>query len=230
MPGKDMSPPIIQPFGVVIFDLDGTLIDSAPDMTRVINRTLAQFGRSTITEDAVRTMIGDGSASLVRDAFAATGEGHSSALLDQALVHYLDSYFADDGALRPYDGAEKTLRGLVAGGAKIGLCTNKQERIARKILDRLGWSDLFSGIAGGDSFPWKKPDGRHLAGVREQMGGLNVPAAMVGDNGNDVRAARECEMPVVVFSHGYPRMPLADLRADLIIDHFAELGSALCRI
>lgn len=217
------------PFAALIFDLDGTLIDSAPDMTRVVNRTLARFGRPPVTEEQVRGMVGDGSAMLVRRAFAASGGGElDDAAAGDVLRDYLDAYYEDSEPSRLYPGVAETLRDLAGRGVRLGLCTNKPERISRKLLELLGLSDLFGAVAGGDTLPVKKPDGRHLGWVLEQLGGGR--AAMVGDNGNDVKAARAVGVPVVAMSYGYPRMPVAELGADLVLDRFPDLPEALERL
>ncbi len=216
------------PFSAVVFDLDGTLIDSARDMTRVLNRTLSRFARPALTEEQVRGMVGDGSANLVRQAFAATGDTLSEEALKPALADYLDTYFQDDEPPALYPGVPETLKALAEGGVRLGLCTNKPERITRKLLDRLGLSPLFGALAGGDTLPVKKPDGRHLSWVVEALGGGS--AAMVGDNGNDVKAARAAGLPVVAMTYGYPRMPVQELGADILLDRFADLPDALRRL
>ncbi len=221
------------PFSALVFDLDGTLIDSAPDMTRVLNRTLAAFDRSALTEAQVRTMIGDGSAMLVRQAFAATGDALDDATVQPVLRHYLDRYFEDEEASALYPGVTDTLTALAERGVRLGLCTNKPERISRKLLDALGLAHLFVAVAGGDTLPVKKPDGRHLGWVLERLGRdgqAPARAAMIGDNGNDVKAARAVGVPVVAMSYGYPRMPVEELGADVILDHFADLPAALERL
>lgn len=242
--------PMTLPFSALVFDLDGTLIDSAPDMTRVLNRTLAQFGRPALTEAQVRTMVGDGSAMLVRQAFAATGAPlEDEAALRPVLRHYLDTYLDDDQPSALYPGVAETLVALAGAGVRLGLCTNKPEAIARKLLDRLGLAPLFAALAGGDTLPVKKPDGRHVTWVLERLGVEPAPraalipaapcaamipavprAAMIGDNGNDVKAGRAAGLPVVALSYGYPRMPVAELGADLVLDDFAELPGALGRL
>ncbi|SMH58513.1 phosphoglycolate phosphatase [Azospirillum agricola] len=221
------------PFAALVFDLDGTLIDSAPDMTRVLNRTLSRFGRPSLTEAQVRTMVGDGSAMLVRQAFAATGEPLADeAAVQPVLRDYLDRYFDDEEPSALYPGVVGTLAGLAERGVRLGLCTNKPERISRKLLDRLGLAPFFAAVAGGDTLPVKKPDGRHLTWVLERLGepASGARAAMIGDNGNDVKAARAAGVPVVAMSYGYPRMPVAELGADLVLDHFSELPEALERL
>ncbi|TWA68141.1 phosphoglycolate phosphatase [Azospirillum brasilense] len=220
--------PTAIPFSVVVFDLDGTLIDSARDMTRVLNRTLSRFARATLTEEQVRGMVGDGSAALVRQAFAATGDALTEDALKSALADYLDAYFQDDEPPVLYPGVPETLAALAEGGVKLGLCTNKPERITRKLLDGLGLSALFGALAGGDTLPVKKPDGRHLSWVVEALGGGR--AAMVGDNRNDVTAARAAGVPVVAMTYGYPRMPVQELGADMLLDRIADLPDALRRL
>lgn len=218
------------PFDAVVFDLDGTLIDSAPDIARALNRTLAEFGRRAVSLDEVRAMVGDGAKGLVRDAFAATG----AALDDDgdavaALQRYLDNYYLEDAAADClYPGVAETLTGLAATGLRLGLCTNKSERICRKVIAQVGLSQLFSAVAGGDSLPVKKPNPGHLRHVAEALGGGRV--AMVGDNANDVKAARGCGWPVAAVSYGYPRMPVAELGADVVIDRFTDLPGALRRL
>ncbi|MCG5239256.1 phosphoglycolate phosphatase [Azospirillum doebereinerae] len=221
------------PFATLVFDLDGTLIDSAPDMTRVLNRTLAHFDRPPLTEAQVRTMVGDGSAMLVRQAFAATGAPLADETAVQPVLrHYLDAYFDDEQPSTLYPGVTETLAALKASGVRLGLCTNKPERITRKLLNALGLAPLFGAVAGGDTLPVKKPDGRHVTWVLEQLGAdpASPRAAMVGDNGNDVKAARGAGIPVVAMSYGYPRMPVADLGADLVLDRFTDLPAGLERL
>jgi phosphoglycolate phosphatase len=213
----------------VAFDLDGTLIDSAPDIARALGRTLASFGRAGLTVPQVRAMVGDGSAMLLRQAFRATGPDLADDMVAEALARYLDIYFeepVDPACLFP--GVRETLSALHDAGVRLGMCTNKPERITRKFLRELGLTALFPAVAGGDTLPVRKPDGRHLAWVLERLG--EGPAAMVGDNANDVKAARAVGIPVVAVSFGYPRMPVADLGADIVIDRFADLPAALGRL
>ncbi|HYH22415.1 MAG TPA: phosphoglycolate phosphatase [Azospirillum sp.] len=222
-------PPLATPFAALVFDFDGTLIDSVPDITRVLNRTLAAFGRPPLAVDQVRTMVGDGSATLVRSAFAATGGAPEGDEAQTVLKTYLDNYYEDTAEPSCfYPGVPETLRAFAAQGIKLGLCTNKPERIARKLLGLLGVADLFGAVAGGDTLPTRKPDPGTLAWVLEQLGERN--AAMVGDNGHDVKVARAVGIPVVAVSYGYPRMPISELGADAVIDHFADLPAALAAL
>jgi phosphoglycolate phosphatase len=214
------------PFDCVVFDLDGTLIDSAPDITRVINRTLAELGRGSVTEDQIRDMVGDGALNLLRTALAATGEVPDETELRRIYDRFLDLYYEESASPSClYRGVPETLADLSARGVALGLCTNKPERITRRVLDLIGLAPLFSAVAGGDTLPVRKPDGQHLAWVVEKLGGGR--AAMVGDSVNDVKTARNAGVPVVAVSYGYPRAPIDKLGADVVIDAFADLPKAL---
>lgn len=214
------------PFDVIVFDLDGTLIDSAPDIARALSRTMTAFGRRAVGEAEVRAMVGDGASGLIRQAFENTGEPADAETAKAALAHYLDAYFDEDaGPECLYPGVVDTLSALSAAGLRLALCTNKSERIARKVLGQIGVDHFFAAVAGGDTARFRKPDPRHLAHVVEAAGGGR--AAMVGDNANDVKAAKGFGAPVVAVSYGYPRMAVADLGADVVIDYFADLPRAL---
>ena len=208
----------------VVFDLDGTLIDSAGDITVAMNRVLAAHGRRPLTAVEIRGMLGDGARDLVRRVFAATGSAPSAAETPVLLEQYLDSYAqvpAEPSCL--YPGAIETLDRLAAAGLTLALCTNKAERITRLVLDQLGLGGRFQVVLGGDALPQRKPDPRVLGWVVER---LELPAAamvMVGDGINDVLSARALNMPAVAVSYGYPRMPVAELGADVVIDALPEL-------
>ncbi|HYG85651.1 MAG TPA: HAD family hydrolase [Azospirillum sp.] len=217
------------PFPALVFDFDGTLINSVSDITQALNQTLALYGRPALAVEQVRTMVGDGSASLLRAAFRATGEEVADEALPEVLKRYSDIYLehpADASCI--YPGVTETLQTLAAAGVKLGLCTNKPERISRKILEMIGLAPLFGAVAGGDTLPVRKPDGRPVAWVMEQLGGGR--GAMVGDGRNDVLSARGAGIPVVLVSYGYPRGDVRALGADLVIDRFAELPGALERL
>ncbi|WP_207476392.1 HAD-IA family hydrolase [Arenibaculum pallidiluteum] len=212
----------------VVLDLDGTLIDSAPEIGAALNRLLARHGRRPVSGDQVRMMVGDGALSLLGAAFAATGAPLSPEAERAVLEEYLDDLAAEPARRESiYPGVEATLRLLRGRGMRIGICTNKAERVTELVLEQLGLASLIDAFAGGDTLPWRKPDGRHPAHVAELLGVPPAQAAMVGDGLNDVKAARGAGMPVVAVSYGYPRMPVADLGADLVIDGFADLPAAL---
>lgn len=213
----------------VVFDLDGTLIDSAPEIAGALNAVLAAHGRPAVAVERVIGMIGDGSAMLLRRGFEATGGPPPD--FDAALARFVDVYDAwpvDRGQI--YPGVPETLAGLRAAGLRVGLCTNKPERVTRSVLESLGLLDAFDAIAGGDTLPVRKPDPAHLGWVVERLGADRATAVMVGDNANDVAAARGYGVPVVAVAYGYPRMPIADLGADAVIDRMADLPGVLAGV
>jgi phosphoglycolate phosphatase len=213
----------------VVFDLDGTLIDSLPDLLSALNRLLAEHGRPPLTSTDVRMMVGDGAAALVERGFTATGGMPSdiAPLVRRFLEHY-EPHSADETTVWP--GAMEALAGLKAEGCVLGVCTNKPYRATMEILDALRLSPLLDAVVGGDSTPYKKPDPRHLAETLKAMGAEGLPAIMVGDSPNDVNAARGAHMPVIVVSFGYTRVPVAELGADALILSFGDLRQTISRI
>ncbi|PWC35268.1 HAD-IA family hydrolase [Azospirillum sp. TSO22-1] len=217
------------PFAALVFDFDGTLIDSAPDIALALNGTLAAHGRAPVTAGRVRGMVGDGSANLLRQAFRETGAPLDEADLPAVLADYTDRYFdlpADPACL--YPGVADTLKALAQAGVGLGLCTNKPERIARNVLGMIGLGGLFGAVAGGDTLPVRKPDAGPVRHVLQALGGGR--AAMIGDGVNDVLSARAAGIPVALVSYGYPRGDVHGLGADLVFDRFAELPAALERL
>ncbi|HZH26314.1 MAG TPA: phosphoglycolate phosphatase [Azospirillaceae bacterium] len=215
----------------VVFDLDGTLIDSAPDIAAALNALLAEHGRPHLPLDAVKQMIGDGSAALLARAFAATGPALVDGARGPVLGRFIEIY--DARAAAPdsvYPGVEATLESLKAAGLRLGLCTNKPERVTRTVLRSLGLDRFFDAVAGGDSLPFRKPDGRHLRWVLDRLGADADRSAMVGDNAHDVAVAKATGTAAVAVAYGYPRMPIADLGADAVIERFDELPAALARL
>ncbi len=197
----------------VIFDLDGTLIDSAPDIAAVVNRVLAADGLQPLDLPTLRDMIGDGAGALLERAFAARGE--------KAQAQHLAAFVADYQAnpvveTQLYDGLPQVLAQLRAEGRPLGICTNKPMAPTLRILDRLGLGDMFGAVVGGDSTPHRKPDPAHLAAT---LAGLGTDRAiMIGDHENDLRAAEGLGLPVIFAGWGYGRAAathIAETPADL---------------
>lgn len=217
----------------IVFDLDGTLVDSAPDIMGAINTVLHETGRRTLSLDEVRGMVGDGTRALVERAFAAVdgGAAAQSALIAPHVERFRAVYEARMTAeTTAYPGAFEALRDLDAAGVRLGLCTNKPDRPARAILSALGLSPFLRAIVGGETAPARKPDPRHLSAVLDLMEAAPHEAVMVGDGANDVAAARGLAMPVVLVSFGYSRGAPRSLGADAVIDEFARLKDALAEI
>lgn len=209
---------------VLIFDLDGTLVDSAPDLHRSLNAVLAEVGRRGVMLEDIRAMVGDGAARLVERGFAETGEPVDAASMPALIQSFLRHYAAGEHALtHPFPGVADTLATLRAEGRRLGVCTNKPYGPTMEILDRLGWADLFDAVTGGDSLPVRKPDPGHLLGTLNIIGATVADAVMIGDSHNDVAVARALGVPALVVTYGYSRVPVQELGADAIFDAFDEI-------
>ena len=214
----------------IVFDLDGTLIDSAPDIAAAVNTVLAESGRPELSLDDVRGMVGDGTRALVERAFAAAGGGRvpDGAAMAAPLARFRDIYEAGiTERTTAYPGAAAALARLHGAGMRLGVCTNKPDRPARTILSALGLSRYLHAVIGGDTTPARKPDPRHLAAVLDMMEVRPEAAVMVGDGPNDVAVARALGVPVVLVSFGYSKAPVQGLGADAMIEDFARLAGAL---
>lgn len=219
--------------GPIIFDLDGTLVDSAPDLTEALNRVLAEQGLPPVELAAVRHMIGDGAVKLIERGFTAAGRAFDGNLPQDLRQSFLDHY--EDcltDSTRPFPGAMEALDYLAGEGVRMAVCTNKPAAMSEVILDRLGLNRFFDTLLGGDSLAVTKPDPAPLYAAIEGAGGTVTPgkangAVMIGDSHTDVATARAAGTPVVVVSFGYTRIAPRDLGADAVIDHYDELITAL---
>lgn len=221
-----------QPLGrieALIFDFDGTLIDSAPDLQAAANRMLAPLGRREVGLKEVQMMIGDGVPKLVERCFAATGDVPPEDEYQAHVEKFITDYEPRSSELtEPYPGAVAALKRLKDRGIPMAICTNKVYGATMQILRGLNMADYFDVVIGGDTLPGiKKPDPRHLEAALEKMGVDKAHAAMVGDNQNDVNAAHAAGLPVVLLSHGYTKTPVSELGGEAVIDRFDELEGAL---
>ena len=217
--------------GAVLFDLDGTLVDTAPDLTHALNWVLAQENCAPVSLDEVRHMVGKGARHLMRQALQAAGLPPTDEKLDALLPVFLDHYgahIADDSRLFP--GVRDVVEELAAAGVKLAVCTNKPEKLSRDLLGALGVDGLFPTIVGGDSLDRRKPDPEHIFETLRRMGASAKDAVMVGDSINDIAAARDAGVPVIAVTFGYTDTPVVELGADLVIEDFAELVPALRRL
>jgi phosphoglycolate phosphatase len=212
----------------VVLDLDGTLIDSAPDLRAAANTVLAEAGRPALDLPTVRSFVGDGVRVLVERAFAATGPALAGPALDQATARYVELYEAAATVLtRPYEGVPETLARLRAGGLKLAVCTNKPVAAAGIVLRDLGLAPLIDAVSGGDSVARRKPDPAHVLDALRRVGGTVPEAAMVGDAEPDIAAGKAAGLATVAVTYGYCKVPHAALGADALIDRFADLDAAL---
>ena len=215
-------------YDTLIFDLDGTLVDTADDLTASLNHALGCLGRAGVADGSVRAMVGHGARRLLERGLAATG-GLTPELVEAGLTHFLQYYRAHIADYsRPFPGAEQALAQLSGQGLKLAVCTNKPEALARQLLDALGWSDRFLAVKGSDSQPWRKPDPRHLTGTLAAAGGQ--ACIFVGDSRTDADTAVAAEVPLVMVSFGYSTEPVAEMPAACLIHDFAELIPAIAAI
>lgn len=225
---KDCYGILQMPLKVIIFDLDGTLIDSAPDLRTACNKLLATYQRRPITMEETKKFVGNGAVKLVERAFAATGtpvqEQEIAELTDGFLAFYA-GHEADE--TQPYPGVMALLDQLVGQGYRLALCTNKPKAPTENLLRDLGMSGFFELVLGGDELARKKPDPQMIHYVLEEMRVSAEEAIMVGDSSNDIDAARNAGVPSIAVSYGYRKVPVNELEADYIVDHFADLTGIL---
>jgi phosphoglycolate phosphatase len=214
----------------VVFDLDGTLIDSVPDLARSLNLVLAELGRKRVPLDRVRGFIGDGGSKLVERGLAATG-GSTPELLGPAFARFLEIYESAPATMtRPYPGVLATLRQLRQNGMRLGICTNKPHVATLAVLSALGLDGFFGAVVGGDTLPRRKPDPAPLHHALDRLEVAADHAVMVGDNEHDAAAAAAAGVPCILVSYGYARVPLDEIRASARIDRFDEVPAALARL
>lgn len=210
---------------ILVFDFDGTLIESAPELQHCLNTVLAEQGRSALPVEAVKKMIGNGVKKLVERGFNATGGPPAD--LDATLERFMEHYHAAPVEDTLYEGVRQTLNLLRDAGYRMAICTNKPYQATMRILNGLEIAGYFEAVAGGDSFPVRKPDPAHLLGVLEILNTTPSRAIMIGDSPNDIGCAIAAEVRSVAVTYGYSNVPHAELGADVLIDRFDALPSAL---
>ncbi len=208
----------------LIFDLDGTLVDTAPDLLAATNAVLTHAGRLPVDPQTLRHMVGFGARSLIEQAFAATGDPVSEArlpgLVEIFLAHYRANIAVDS---RPYPGVPATLGALEQQGVRMGVLTNKPQDLADLLLPQLNLEAYFGAIFGAGRRPYTKPDPRLFHETVEALGGAGRGAVMIGDSVTDVMTARAAKAPVILVSYGYTPEPAASLGADAVTDDFSEI-------
>lgn len=216
------------PRPTIAFDLDGTLVDTAPDLVDTLNVVLEEAGFDAVPYDEARNLVGGGARALIERGLAFEREKipafEVDRLLARFLVHY-EAHLADRS--RAFPGVEAVLDVLAAKGALLVVCTNKLEHFSVKLLQALGLAERFAVIAGADTFEVRKPDPGHLLSAIARAGGRSTAAVMVGDSETDVLTARRANVPAVAVSWGYSRIPADELRADRLIERMNELPAAV---
>ena len=212
----------------IVFDLDGTLVDTAPDLISALNFVLDREGLAPVPLHAARNLIGAGARRLIERALELEGR-HASpqdiARLTADFIEYYAEHIAE--ASRPFEGLECALDELSSRGFRFAVCTNKLEWLSKRLLDQLGLGRRFAAICGADTFGVAKPDPAILRETIARAGGEMSSSIMVGDAGTDIGVARRAGVPVIGVSFGYTEVPIAELKPDRLIAHMRELPGAV---
>lgn len=213
----------------LVFDLDGTLVETAPDLHAALNHTLASKGLGPIPIETIRMMIGDGAKALIRKGLSHHGQPVDEDELDNTLWQiFIDHYLANITRLSaPFEGVMETLNALSQTKAKLAVCTNKAQTLAVEVLAGLNLTQYFLTCVGGDATPVKKPSGLHITDTITRAGGDPARAIIIGDSQTDERAARDAKLPFVFVSFGYGDLtgePYPELR---VIDHWRDMSVVL---
>ncbi len=212
----------------IVFDLDGTLIDTAPDLIDTLNLILARQGLPEVPFDAARPLIGGGARGMIERALVVEGRACSPADVDRLYQAFV-AHYAEHIAVRSraFPHLEMTLDRLAGQGHRLAVCTNKLEWLSKRLLDTLQLADRFAAICGQDTFGVQKPDPQIFRATVMRAGGEPERAIMVGDSVTDIRTARAARVPVVAVDFGYTDVPVATLRPDRVISSFAELPAVI---
>jgi phosphoglycolate phosphatase len=219
------------PAPTIVFDLDGTLIDTAPDLIDTLNVIFAREGWPPVAYDTARNLIGGGARMMIARGMAAEGVFIAPEKLEQMFADFIAHYsehLADRS--RPFPGLTDALDALAAGGSRFAVCTNKLERLSVMLLKELELADRFAAICGQDTFGMQKPDPEVLRRTVAAAGGSLAHSIMIGDSAADIRTARAAGIPVIAVDFGYSDRPVAELGPDRIISRFAELPAAIAAI
>lgn len=215
----------------IVFDLDGTLVDTAPDLVRALNHTLDIEGLPHAKLETARNLVGQGARVLIERASAASGVSFGAERLDQLTASFIDFYRADIAReSKPFPGVASTLDELAALGAKLAVCTNKRTELSNMLLDALDLSRYFSVVVGADAVTQRKPHPEHYQAAVQRSGGTIRRSVMVGDSAADVGAARAAGAPVMAVTFGYCDGGADKLGADVLIFRFSEITPACRRL
>ena len=226
-----MTEPSLGPRPALLFDLDGTLVDTAPDLAAATNHVLSLLDLSPISVAELHPFIGHGSKAMIDAGLrlheAAVTADELTRLHDQFLAFYADNVAVGS---QPFEGVPDLLDALLAAGARLAVCTNKVERLSKLLLRELALEAKFAAVAGRDTFPVFKPAPGHLIGAIEMAGGHVRRAVMVGDSEVDIATAVAAKVPSIGVTFGYTPRPIAEFGPDALIDHFREFPAALQRV
>ncbi|HEY8334996.1 MAG TPA: HAD-IA family hydrolase [Tardiphaga sp.] len=216
---------------IVVFDLDGTLVDTAPDLINALNYVLDREGLAPVPMHLARNMIGAGARKLIERGLELEGRTATVAGIDRLTADFIDHYAAHIADFsRPFEGLEEALNALSAQNYRFAVCTNKLEWLSKLLLDRLELSARFDAICGADTFGVSKPNPVILQQTVARAGGSMASAIMVGDAGPDIGVARRAGVPVIGVEFGYTDVPIAELKPDRLIGHMRELSGAVTEL
>jgi phosphoglycolate phosphatase len=216
------------PRTMIVFDLDGTLVDTAPDLIATLNAVFVREGLQAMPFETVRATIGRGARSMIERGLAAQGQTFETTDIDRLYAAYIERYaahIADES--RPFPGVEAALDALSARDCRFAVCTNKLEWLSLRLLDALGLTARFEAVCGQDTFGVQKPNPDVLRKTILKAGGSVERAVMVGDSATDIATARAAAVPVVAVDFGYTETPIEELFPDRIISDFGELPAAV---
>ena len=209
------------------FDLDGTLVETAPDLIGALNLVLGERGLPALPVESARVLVGRGARFLIEHGFASAGEPLEEEEIGGLVARFIEVYLGRIASeSRPYPGLIEALDALSAAGARLVVCTNKRTDLSLALLDALELTGRFGAVIGADRAPRPKPDASHFLAAVEAVGGDPARAVMVGDSYNDVAAAKAAGSPCIVVSFGYTETPAGELGGDRLIDSFDELIEA----
>jgi phosphoglycolate phosphatase len=212
----------------VVFDLDGTLVDTAPDLIETLNLVFTRDGLPPMDYAAARNMIGGGARRMIESALKYEGRVLADGAVDRMFGDFITRYAAHIAdRSQPFPGLDAALDRLAKRGCRFAVCTNKLEGLSRLLLEALGLAPRFAAICGQDTFGMQKPDPEILRRTIQAAGGALQRAVMVGDSGTDIATARAAGVPIVAVDFGYSEAPIRDLRPDRLISHFDELADAV---
>jgi phosphoglycolate phosphatase len=215
------------PAPTIVYDLDGTLADTAEDLVATLNWLLGRDGLAPLKVETAGSLLGAGARALIKRGFAASGRSLEPEKLEALFVDYLSYYRAHImERSRLYPGVDKALAAFGRAGWRQAVCTNKTESLAKLLITKLGIADRFAFICGQDTFGVGKPEAKPLLGTIAASGGVSERAIMVGDSGTDIKAARAAGVPVIAVDFGYAEVPVKELGPDRVISHFDQLMEA----